>query len=124
MTQLIKDFLEAEKNMFDYCKSFMSFSFLLNTGCLGILLKLYPNLYVIIYILSIGTLLSITSYMVSFKYLNKSTKFIISNDEVKFVSMRRRAYFSSYVGLFFSVLAFEVSLFIIYLIMFLLPPNK
>lgn len=111
MTQLIKDFLEAEKNMFDYCKSFMSFSFLLNTGCLGILLKLYPNLYVIIYILSIGTLLSITSYMVSFKYLNKSTKFIISNDEVKFVSMRRRAYFSSYVGLFFSVLAFEVSLF-------------
>ena len=111
MTQLIKDFLEAEKNMFDYCKSFMSFSFLLNTGCLGILLKLYPNLYVIIYILSIGTLLSITSYMVSFKYLNKSTKFIISNDEVKFVSMRRRASFSSYVGLFFSVLAFEVSLF-------------
>lgn len=111
MTQLIKDFLEAEKNMFDYCKSFMSFSFLLNTGCLGILLKLYPNLYVIIYILSIGTLLSITSYMVSFKYLNKPTKFIISNDEVKFVSMRRRAYFSSYVGLFFSVLAFEVSLF-------------
>lgn len=111
MTQLIKDFLEAEKNMFDYCKSFMSFSFLLNTGCLGILLKLYPNLYVIIYILSIGTLLSITSYMVSFKYLNKSTKFIISNDEVKFVSMRRRDYFSSYVGLFFSVLAFEVSLF-------------
>lgn len=111
MTQLIKDFFEAEKNMFDYCKSFMSFSFLLNTGCLGILLKLYPNLYVIIYILSIGTLLSITSYMVSFKYLNKSTKFIISNDEVKFVSMRRRAYFSSYVGLFFSVLAFEVSLF-------------
>lgn len=111
MTQLIKDFLEAEKNMFDYCKSFMSFSFLLNTGCLGILLKLYPNLYVIIYILSIGTLLSIASYMVSFKYLNKSTKFIISNDEVKFVSMRRRAYFSSYVGLFFSVLAFEVSLF-------------
>lgn len=111
MTQLIKDFLEAEKNMFDYCKSFMSFSFLLNTGYLGILLKLYPNLYVIIYILSIGTLLSITSYMVSFKYLNKSTKFIISNDEVKFVSMRRRAYFSSYVGLFFSVLAFEVSLF-------------
>lgn len=111
MTQLIKDFLEAEKNMFDYCKSFMSFSFLLNTGCLGILLKLYPNLYVIIYILSIGTLLSITSYMVSFKYLNKATKFIISNDEVKFVSMRRRAYFSSYVGLFFSVLAFEVSLF-------------
>ena len=111
MTQLIKDFLEAEKNMFDYCKSFMSFSFLLNTGCLGILLKLYPNLYVIIYILSIGTLLSITSYMVSFKYLNKSTKFIISNDEVKFVSMRRRAYFSSYVCLFFSVLAFEVSLF-------------
>lgn len=111
MTQLIKDFLEAEKNMFDYCKSFMSFSFLLNTGCLGILLKLYPNLYVIIYILSIGTLLSITSYMVSFKYLNKSTKFIINNDEVKFVSMRRRAYFSSYVGLFFSVLAFEVSLF-------------
>lgn len=111
MTQLIKDFLEAEKNMFDYCKSFMSFSFLLNTGCLGILLKLYPNLYVIIYILSIGTLLSITSYMVSFKYLNKSTKFIISNDEVKFVSMRRRAYFSSYVGLFFSVLAFEVSSF-------------
>lgn len=111
MTQLIKDFLEAEKNMFDYCKSFMSFSFLLNTGCLGILLKLYPNLYIIIYILSIGTLLSITSYMVSFKYLNKSTKFIISNDEVKFVSMRRRAYFSSYVGLFFSVLAFEVSLF-------------
>lgn len=111
MTQLIKDFLEAEKNMFDYCKSFMSFSFLLNTGCLGILLKLYPNLYVIIYILSIGTLLSITSYMVSFKYLNKSTKFIISNDEVKFVSMRRRAYFSSYIGLFFSVLAFEVSLF-------------
>lgn len=111
MTQLIKDFLEAEKNMFDYCKSFMSFSFLLNTGCLGILLKLYPNLYVIIYILSIGTLLSITSYMVSFKYLNKSTKFIISNDEVKFVFMRRRAYFSSYVGLFFSVLAFEVSLF-------------
>lgn len=111
MTQLIKDFLEAEKNMFDYCKSFMSFSFLLNTGCLGILLKLYPNLYVIIYILSIGTLLSITSYMVSFKYLNKSTKFIISNDEVKFVSMRRRTYFSSYVGLFFSVLAFEVSLF-------------
>lgn len=77
MTQLIKDFLEAEKNMFDYCKSFMSFSFLLNTGCLGILLKLYPNLYVIIYILSIGTLLSIASYMVSFKYLNKSTKFII-----------------------------------------------
>ena len=111
MTQLIKDFLEAEKNMFDYCKSFMSFSFLLNTGCLGILLKLYPNLYVIIYILSIGTLLSMASYMVSFKYLNKSTKFIISNDEVKFVSMRRRAYFSSYVGLFFSVLAFEVSLF-------------
>ena len=111
MTQLIKDFLEAEKNMFDYCKSFMSFSFLLNTVCLGILLNLYPNLYVIIYILSIGTLLSITSYMVSFKYLNKSTKFIISNDEVKFVSMRRRAYFSSYVGLFFSVLAFEVSLF-------------
>ena len=111
MTQLIKDFLEAEKNMFDYCKSFISFSFLLNTGCLGILLNLYPNLYVIIYILSIGTLLSITSYMVSFKYLNKSTKFIISNDEVKFVSMRRRAYFSSYVGLFFSVLAFEVSLF-------------
>ena len=111
MTQLIKDFLEAEKNMFDYCKSFMSFSFLLNTGCLGILLNLYPNLYVVIYILSIGTLLSITSYMVSFKYLNKSTKFIISNDEVKFVSMRRRAYFSSYVGLFFSVLAFEVSLF-------------
>ena len=111
MTQLIKDFLEAEKNMFDYCKSFMSFSFLLNTVCLCILLKLYPNLYVIIYILSIGTLLSITSYMVSFKYLNKSTKFIISNDEVKFVSMRRRAYFSSYVGLFFSVLAFEVSLF-------------
>ena len=111
MTQLIKDFLEAEKNMFDYCKSFMSFSFLLNTGCLGILLNLYPNLYVIIYILSIGTLLSITSYMVSFKYLNKSTKFIISNDEVQFVSMRRRAYFSSYVGLFFSVLAFEVSLF-------------
>ena len=111
MTQLIKDFLEAEKNMFDYCKSFMSFSFLLNTGCLGILLNLYPNLYVIIYILSIGTLLSITSYMVSFKYLNKSTKFIISNDEVKFVSMRRRAYFSSYVGLFFSVLSFEVSLF-------------
>lgn len=111
MTQLIKDFLEAEKNMFDYCKSFMSFSFLLNTGYLGILLKLYPNLYVIIYILSIGTLLSITSYMVSFKYLNKSTKFIISNDEVKFVSMRRRAYFSSYIGLFFSVLAFEVSLF-------------
>ena len=111
MTQLIKDFLEAEKNMFDYCKSFMSFSFLLNTGCLGILLNLYPNLYVIIYILSIGTLLSITSYMVSFKYLNKSTKFIISNDEVKFVSMRRRAYFSSYVGLLFSVLAFEVSLF-------------
>jgi len=111
MTQLIKDFLEAEKNMFDYCKSFMSFSFLLNTGCLGILLKLYPNLYVIIYILSIGTLLSIASYMVSFKYLNKSTKFIISNNEVKFVSMRRRAYFSSYVGLFFSVLAFEVSLF-------------
>lgn len=111
MTQLIKEFLEAEKNMFDYCKSFMSFSFLLNTGCLGILLNLYPNLYVIIYILSIGTLLSITSYMVSFKYLNKSTKFIISNDEVKFVSMRRRAYFSSYVGLFFSVLAFEVSLF-------------
>ena len=111
MTQLIKDFLEAEKNMFDYCKSFMSFSFLLNTGCLGILLNLYPNLYVIIYILSIGTLLSITSYMVSFKYLNKSPKFIISNDEVKFVSMRRRAYFSSYVGLFFSVLAFEVSLF-------------
>ena len=111
MTQLIKDFLEAEKNMFDYCKSFMSFSFLLNTGCLGILLKLYPNIYVIIYILSVGTLLSITSYMVSFKYLNKSTKFIISNDEVKFVSMRRRAYFSSYVGLFFSVLAFEVSLF-------------
>ena len=111
MTQLIKDFHEAEKNMFDYCKSFMSFSFLLNTGCLGILLNLYPNLYVIIYILSIGTLLSITSYMVSFKYLNKSTKFIISNDEVKFVSMRRRAYFSSYVGLFFSVLAFEVSLF-------------
>lgn len=111
MTQLIKDFLEAEKNMFDYCKSFMSFSFLLNTGCLGILLNLYPNLYVIIYILSIGTLLFITSYMVSFKYLNKSTKFIISNDEVKFVSMRRRAYFSSYVGLFFSVLAFEVSLF-------------
>ena len=111
MTQLIKDFLEAEKNMFDYCKSFMSFSFLLNTGCLGVLLKLYPNLYVIIYILSIGTLLSITSYMVLFKYLNKSTKFIISNDEVKFVSMRRRAYFSSYVGLFFSVLAFEVSLF-------------
>ena len=111
MTQLIKDFLEAEKNMFDYCKSFMSFSFLLNTGCLGILLNLYPNLYVIIYILSIGTLLSITSYMVSFKYLNKSTKFIISNDEVKFVSMRWRAYFSSYVGLFFSVLAFEVSLF-------------
>lgn len=111
MTQLIKDFLEAEKNMFDYCKSFMSFSFLLNTGCLGILLKLYPNLYVIIYILSIGTLLSIASYMVSFKYLNKSTKFIISNDEVKFVSMRRRAYFSSYVGLFFSVLSFEVSLF-------------
>ena len=111
MTQLIKDFLEAEKNMFDYCKSFMSFSFLLNTGCLGILLNLYPNLYVIIYVLSIGTLLSITSYMVSFKYLNKSTKFIISNDEVKFVSMRRRAYFSSYVGLFFSVLAFEVSLF-------------
>ena len=111
MTQLIKDFLEAEKNMFDYCKSFMSFSFLLNTGCLGILLNLYPNLYVIIYILSIGTLLSITSYMVSFKYLNKSTKFIISNDEVKFVSMRRRAYFSAYVGLFFSVVAFEVSLF-------------
>ena len=111
MTQLIKDFLEAAENMFDYCKSFMSFSFLLNTGCLGILLNLYPNLYVIIYILSIGTLLSITSYMVSFKYLNKSTKFIISNDEVKFVSMRRRAYFSSYVGLFFSVLAFEVSLF-------------
>lgn len=111
MTQLIKDFLEAEKNMFDHCKSFMSLSFLLNTGCLGILLKLYPNLYVVIYILSIGTLLSITSYMVSFKYLNKSTKFIISNDEVKFVSMRRRAYFSSYVGLFFSVLAFEVSLF-------------
>ena len=111
MTQLIKDLLEAEKNMFDYSKSFMSFSFLLNTGCLGILLNLYPNLYVIIYILSIGTLLSITSYMVSFKYLNKSTKFIISNDEVKFVSMRRRAYFSSYVGLFFSVLAFEVSLF-------------
>lgn len=111
MTQLIKDFLEAEKNMFDYCKSFMSFSFLLNTGCLGVLLKLYTNLYVIIYILSIGTLLSITSYMVLFKYLNKSTKFIISNDEVKFVSMRRRAYFSSYVGLFFSVLAFEVSLF-------------
>ena len=111
MTQLIKVFLEDEKNMFDYCKSFMSFSFLLITGCLGILLKLYPNLYVIIYILSIGNLLSIASYMVSFKYLNKSTKFIISNDEVKFVSMRRRAYFSSYVGLFFSVLSFEVSLF-------------
>lgn len=124
MTQLIKDFLEAEKNMFDYCKSFMSFSFLLNTGCLGILLKLYPNLYVIIYILSIGTLLSITSYMVSFKYLNKSTKFIISNDEVKFVSMRRRAYFRPMLACFSPYWHLKYLYFIIYLIMFLLPPNK
>lgn len=30
MTQLIKDFLEAEKNMFDYCKSLLHTWFHLN----------------------------------------------------------------------------------------------
>ncbi len=45
----LKNFLEAEKNMFDHLKAFITLSFLLNTGCLGILFKYRPELEAIIY---------------------------------------------------------------------------
>lgn len=107
----LKNFLEAEKNMFDHLKAFITLSFLLNTGCLGILFKFRPDLEAIIYILSIGTLLSMISYVYAFKFLNASMNLFFNYDYIDFMKMRRKAYVSSYVGVFFSVLSFELSLF-------------
>lgn len=51
------------------------------------------------------------SYVYAFKFLNASMNLFFNYDYIDFMKMRRKAYVSSYVGVFFSVLSFELSLF-------------
>ena len=55
-------FLEAEKNMFDHLKAFITLSFFLNTGCLAALFQFRPDIKCCIILLSIGTEISLILY--------------------------------------------------------------
>lgn len=61
-------FLEAEKNMFDHLKAFITLSFFLNTGCLAALFQFRPDIKCCIILLSIGTEISLILYLISFFY--------------------------------------------------------
>ena len=107
----LKNFLEAEKNTLDHMKSFITLSFLLNTGCLGAVFKFRPDLTFVIYTLSIGTLMSMTLFMISVKFLNSSMEFIYNKNYIHFIRKRKKVYFCSYLGIFILIFSFEISLF-------------
>lgn len=62
-------FLEAEKNMFDHLKAFITLSFFLNTGCLAALFQFRPDIKCCIILLSIGTEISLILYLIYFYFL-------------------------------------------------------
>lgn len=106
----LKVFLEAEKNMFDHLKAFITLSFLLNTGCLAALFRFRPDIKCCIVVLSIGIETSLIIYLLSFLFLNISMSHIIKCNFDKFKSSRRISYTFSYFGVAISILSFWLAL--------------
>lgn len=106
----LKVFLEAEKNMFDHLKSFITLSFLLNSGCLAALFQFRPDIKCCIIVLSIGIEISLITYLLSFLFLNISMSHIIKCNFDKFKSSRRISYSFSYFGVAVSIISFWIAL--------------
>ena len=91
-------FLEAEKNMFDHLKAFITLSFFLNTGCLAALFQFRQDIKCCIILLSIGTEISLILYLISFLFLNISMSNLLEYNFDKFKTSRRISYMFSYFG--------------------------
>lgn len=97
-------FLDSEKNMLDYMKTFITISFMLNAGGIVALVS-YRNEFfpVIIYLIS-GTIISISMYTLSLLFL------IISATSIKnysvFINSRIISYVFIFLGVFSSAFSF------------------
>lgn len=106
----LKVFLEAEKNMFDHLKAFITLSFLLNAGCLAALFQFRPDIKCCIILLSIGIEISLILYLISFLFLNISMSNILEYNFDKFKTSRRISYMFSYFGVAVSIVSFWIAL--------------
>lgn len=103
-------FLEAEKNMFDHLKAFITLSFFLNTGCLAALFQFRPDIKCCIILLSIETEISLILYLISFLFLNISMSNLLEYNFDKFKTSRRISYMFSYFGVASSIVSFGIAL--------------
>ena len=106
----LKVFLEAEKNMFDHLKAFITLSFLLNTGCLAALFQFRPDKKFCIIMLSAGIEISLILYLISFLFLNISMSNLLEYNFDKFKTSRRISYTFSYLGVIASISFFGIAL--------------
>ena len=106
----LKNFLEAEKNMFEHLNVFIKIMFLLNGGCLAALSEFRPDFFWSMFVLTLGLGFSSLFYLISFLFLNRSMTHIINDNYVKFKNSRRLSYHFLYWGVWSSILSFSVFL--------------
>lgn len=106
----LKNFLEAEKNMFDHLNVFIKIMFLLNGGSLAALFEFRPNYFWSMFTLTLGLEFSSLFYLISFLFLNRSMNHIINSNYIKFKKSRRLSYHFLYWGIWSSILSFSVFL--------------
>lgn len=108
----LKNFLEAEKNMFDHLNIFIKILFLLNGGSLVALLEFRPDFHWCMFLLSLGIEFSLFFYLISFIFLNRSMKYIEDENYIRFKKSRRYSHNLLYCGVWFSILFFIFAFFV------------
>lgn len=105
----LKNFLEAEKNMFDHLNVFIKIMFLLNGGSLAALFEFRPNFHWCMFLLSLGIEFSLLFYLISFIFLNRSMSHIGNSDYTKFKKARKYSYSLLYWGVWISIFFFVIA---------------
>ncbi len=108
----LKNFLEAEKNMFDHLNIFIKILFLLNGGSLVALLEFRPDFHWCMFLLSLGIEFSLFFYLISFIFLNRAMKYIEDENYIRFKKSRRYSHNLLYCGVWFSILFFIFAFFV------------
>ena len=104
----LKNFLEAEKNMFNYANVFIKILFLLNGGILAALFELKPNYLNSMIVLICGIEFSSLFYLISLIFLNISTRIITVYNYTKFKKTRNLSHTFLFMGICSSILSFAI----------------
>ena len=104
----LKNFLEAEKNMFNYANVFIKILFLLNGGILAALFELKPNYLNSMIVLICGIEFSSLFYLISLIFLNISMRIITVYNYTKFKKTRNLSHTFLFMGICSSILSFAI----------------